>query len=68
MFHLQMFISAKYLPSIEGYSGLGCILFQLVEGACSERVCTNETCLPSFPGVVGGQLCEKETSMCGERK
>ena len=53
----MMFMSMKYLPSIEGYSGLGCVLFQLVEGTCSERVCTNETCLPSFPRVVEGQLC-----------
>ena len=42
----MMFMSIKYMymysPSIEGYSDLGCVLFQLVEGTCSECVCTNE--------------------------
>ena len=61
MFHFEitcmMFMNIKYSPSIEGYSGLGCVLFQLVKSTCSECVCTNEARLPSFSGVVGGQLC-----------
>ena len=44
------------LPSIEGNSGFGGVLLQLVKSTGTESVSADQACLPAFTLVVVGQL------------